>query len=608
MATRVICPQCKAKLKFEANLAGRACACPKCKKRFRLNEASDDSSAPQSPIQGAQQRTRDSRNSATAPEPLRRQRLEAPSSESKSGIELTLPQWNVPGWAIYGGAASVIGLVLTLLVWLATGRSSKPEIQANRFGSAVVEPSAEPPEQPASIVPETRTRQPAPIKPQNLPPVAKRDPIAERAGVEQGDGQPSAESPHPNPSAAARDSRPSPNTKADLNTNGRPERTTPAQSSAEIDRLSDILPGQIDESVAAIVEDFDQRVAEFTAEKLRTTDNAKFRMLLSRDPAKSFGSKLLERGEKEPKSTTGFQAFVAALYVVRKSDPELIGDIVARACKDLLADHIRDPGLGKVALLAARLPHPAARHFLEAVADKSPQREIRGLACYALLANLAHERDTLIDRRAKSKIDNQIAALSRRIDRQEFSDVSIDDQPLAEAAKSLMDQVGQKGKCTSGSMAPEIVGRDLEGARLRLSDYRGKVVILEFWASWCPYCRKLFPYERDLVKKMRGRPFVLLGVNLDKKANAGAIGRKRLVSWRSFQDGPGGPISARWGVTGIPHIFILDHKGTIRFSGNLADASYYTKVVEDLLGAPELKRASASGDRDQLSQRSSDRN
>ena len=66
---------------------------------------------------------------------------------------------------------------------------------------------------------------------------------------------------------------------------------------------------------------------------------------------------------------------------------------------------------------------------------------------------------------------------------------------------------------TIGAPAPEIRAIDLDGKMFSLSDYRGKVVDLSFWADWCPWCVKLFPHEKALVEKYKDRPFVLLGVS-----------------------------------------------------------------------------------------------
>jgi len=113
--------------------------------------------------------------------------------------------------------------------------------------------------------------------------------------------------------------------------------------------------------------------------------------------------------------------------------------------------------------------------------------------------------------------------------------------------------------------APEIEGTDANGKRFRLSDYKGKVVLLDFWASWCGYCMKLVPHEKALVKSLEGKPFVMLGVSADdtpeelKEAE-----QKHQLPWRSWWD-KGNSIQRRWGVEGLPTLFVIDPKGVVRY-------------------------------------------
>src|ERR1700722_4662612 len=74
-------------------------------------------------------------------------------------------------------------------------------------------------------------------------------------------------------------------------------------------------------------------------------------------------------------------------------------------------------------------------------------------------------------------------------------------------AKSAMPAVGQ--------LAPEIDGEDLDGKNFKLSEYKGKVVLLDFWGMWCPPCRAFLPHGKQIVQQYKGRPFVALGVNTD---------------------------------------------------------------------------------------------
>src|SRR5437588_11151899 len=77
----------------------------------------------------------------------------------------------------------------------------------------------------------------------------------------------------------------------------------------------------------------------------------------------------------------------------------------------------------------------------------------------------------------------------------------------------------------------------------------------------------MFPHERSLVEKYRDRPFVLLGVNTDvSRERLRAAQDKEHLNWRSWWDGGDGAITTAWGVDGLPAVFLLDHRGVIRFT------------------------------------------
>lgn len=122
-------------------------------------------------------------------------------------------------------------------------------------------------------------------------------------------------------------------------------------------------------------------------------------------------------------------------------------------------------------------------------------------------------------------------------------------------------------KLTEGSVIPDIVGEDLNKANFRLSDYEGKVILLDFWGYWCPHCVKLIPHENLLVNRYKSRPFSILGVNNDKDEASITEGmKKNPVQFRSFKDKlpDGSSLAKQCGIKGFPTLVLIDHKGVIR--------------------------------------------
>jgi uncharacterized protein (TIGR03067 family) len=118
-----------------------------------------------------------------------------------------------------------------------------------------------------------------------------------------------------------------------------------------------------------------------------------------------------------------------------------------------------------------------------------------------------------------------------------------------------------------GMKAPEIDGVDLDGKPMKLSDYKGKVVLLSFWGTWCAPCMRLMAHERELVERYQGRPFAVVGVNSDPlTTDLRPAVEKHRITWRSFKDKqPGKPrIDGEYGVSGWPTLYLIDHDGVIR--------------------------------------------
>ena len=135
---------------------------------------------------------------------------------------------------------------------------------------------------------------------------------------------------------------------------------------------------------------------------------------------------------------------------------------------------------------------------------------------------------------------------------------------LGEVAQAFLDDWHN---LAVGKPAPEINGVDLHGKVLKLSDYRGKVVALVFWATWCGPCMREIPREKALVERMKGRPFAMLGVDTETNPDAARkVIESQAITWPNWQDGePGaGPIAKLYHVQGYPTIYVIDAAGKIR--------------------------------------------
>ena len=161
-------------------------------------------------------------------------------------------------------------------------------------------------------------------------------------------------------------------------------------------------------------------------------------------------------------------------------------------------------------------------------------------------------------------------------------------EPIAEVARRELAEIRA---LAVGMTAPEIVGVDVEGKPMKLSDYRGKVVLLDFGShEHCGGCKLVYPRLRAILDHLRGRPFAVLGINnndrRDALKQAMADGEITWPCWwdGDKDDGPG-PIASAWNIRGYPTFILLDHRGVIRSKGDVhpSDVRTFEETVDRLL-------------------------
>ncbi|MEN8731444.1 MAG: TlpA disulfide reductase family protein [Bacteroidia bacterium] len=142
--------------------------------------------------------------------------------------------------------------------------------------------------------------------------------------------------------------------------------------------------------------------------------------------------------------------------------------------------------------------------------------------------------------------------------------------PDSKYTKSIQATAKQLGPLVEGAMAPDIKLKTPAGDSLALSSLRGKVVLIDFWASWCGPCRRENPNVKKIYEKYKDQGFEIYGVSLDNNASRwnDAIAKDGLT-WKHVSDLAGWQSSAAklYGVRSIPATFLLDKEGRIYKSG-----------------------------------------
>lgn len=140
------------------------------------------------------------------------------------------------------------------------------------------------------------------------------------------------------------------------------------------------------------------------------------------------------------------------------------------------------------------------------------------------------------------------------------------------------------GKIANGAAAPDFEIPDVSGKIVKLSDFKGKYVFIDFWASWCGPCLRKIPEVKKLQEKYKDKNLVFVGVSLDSKREGWekAIAKYEL-NWVNVSHlrGWGEPVSAKFGVKAIPSNVLIDPDGKV-VANDLSDETLM-KLLEEKL-------------------------
>ncbi|MBZ5720771.1 MAG: TlpA family protein disulfide reductase [Acidobacteriia bacterium] len=133
-------------------------------------------------------------------------------------------------------------------------------------------------------------------------------------------------------------------------------------------------------------------------------------------------------------------------------------------------------------------------------------------------------------------------------------------------------------------MAPAFSVTTTDGQRVSLDELKGRVVLIDFWATWCGPCREALPHMRDIARKFQGQPLLILSVSLDDDEQKWKdFVAKNQMTWPQYRDGGfDGPIAHLFAVSAIPQTFTIDADGVLQ-DQHIGDAAIEGKL-EKLVG------------------------
>jgi len=137
---------------------------------------------------------------------------------------------------------------------------------------------------------------------------------------------------------------------------------------------------------------------------------------------------------------------------------------------------------------------------------------------------------------------------------------------------------------TKGRVAPDLSGLDSAGRPLKLSDHKGKVILLLFWSSTIQEAGHLIEITTEMIRKFQDRPFVVIGVNHDPLQKLRAMEGDGSVTWQNLSD-PSNKLAAEYRVGSWPLVYVLDGERKIQYAGT--QGSFAELTAEALLAGPK---------------------
>ena len=277
-------------------------------------------------------------------------------------------------------------------------------------------------------------------------------------------------------------------------------------------------------------------------------------------PIEAVGPIILERVKQNsdhPRAALLLSSVVCALADLKTPEPPV--DFIAAA--DLIAERYADsPDIGNFCFRCSLAAWGTRfESHLRTILAKNQDRGVRAYASFSL-ASIAEAGGESRQGEAEQRFADFLKQFDGGDPGHRFAGVEKMLRQQAEQELAALRLIGKP--------APEIDGVDLDGLGLKLSEYRGKVVLLSFWASWCRGCVAMIPEGRRLVEHWQGKPFAIVGVNGDSDLpDAKSAAQQHGASWRSFRQGDGQNVRV-WGVLGWPTFYLIDAEGIVPAAGS----------------------------------------
>jgi thiol-disulfide isomerase/thioredoxin len=337
--------------------------------------------------------------------------------------------------------------------------------------------------------------------------------------------------------------------------------------------------------LAAIKAKFDATFKELEARYEKAPQAEKRGVVVEmREETQLAAGKALKVAEIDPKDEAGFAALE---FIARSAGRVGAGGADVVKAMDLLAEHHAANPKVRDFLTYVMMTNKPGEKLLRAVSEKGADTDTRAIATVMRGYQAAQAID---DSDEDARI---VAAVKAAADLLEAAkklspNAKVDDTTVAQFADDELKGLKALTSLLPGNPAPAVESRGLDDKKATLADYKGKVVVLDFWNTGCGPCKEMIPHQREVVRKYADRPFALISASSDpsKKVLEDFIA-KQPMPWVHWWN-PDYTAQKTFRIWATPTVFVIDHTGVIRFRaiGEINDKQL-DKLIEDLVKEAE---------------------
>jgi peroxiredoxin len=365
-----------------------------------------------------------------------------------------------------------------------------------------------------------------------------------------------------------------------------------AAATPEADTPSPAQPPQVRESFARLYGEYQDAFTKYMNEQRAAFAEAKKRGRAAMNgfhfdkasPSVTYAPRFLGLVEQNPDDPDAAYALELAVY---GCGPKLKpNEIRAKAIQLCRAHYVTKPEISKILKLMATLDDDAADLFLDDVIARNADRAIQAAALKAKIAKCQQLASFAKNMKAAALRASSESAMGKA-----WVTERIATSQKASARLPLLKKILRENypdfdrELQIGSPAPEVITQDINGKQVRLSALKGKVVVLDFWATSSIASTVMIPQDRRIVARLKGKPFELVSISADDDLDAvkNFLANESMPWPQWFPGGPHAPFFESWNIEHIPMLFILDAKGIIRYKqvrGDELDNAVDTLVKE----------------------------